>query len=78
MSIIKAHLIRSCFVFQIHEHKYNFNLRLLKIRDLKINVIEEIRDLVSQLEQTQAQLAKEKHKPIPPVPEMHPEEMPEK
>ena len=65
-------------MFQIHEHKYNFNLRLLKIRDLKINVIEEIRDLVSQLEQTQAQLAKEKLKPIPPVPEMHPEEMPEK
>ncbi|KAK3107710.1 hypothetical protein FSP39_020546 [Pinctada imbricata] len=62
----------------IHEYKYNFNLRLLKLRDVKINVIEEIRDLVSQLHETQTKLDAGKHKSIPPVPEMHPEEMPEK
>ncbi|XP_062616211.1 cilia- and flagella-associated protein 44-like [Saccostrea cucullata] len=62
----------------IHEHKYNFNLRLLKIRDKKLSVIEEIRELVAQLGEVQTNLDKSKHKPIPPVPKMYPDEMPEK
>ncbi|XP_048773099.2 cilia- and flagella-associated protein 44-like isoform X2 [Ostrea edulis] len=62
----------------IHEHKYHFNLRLLKIRDKKLGVIEEIRELVAELREVQAGLDKEKHKAIPPIPKMYPEEMPEK
>ncbi|XP_022324096.2 cilia- and flagella-associated protein 44-like isoform X1 [Crassostrea virginica] len=62
----------------IHEHKYNFNLRLLKIRDKKLSVIEEIRELVAELENVQSQLTRNKHKTIPPIPRMHPDEMPEK
>lgn len=41
-------------------------------------MIEEIRDLVAELEEVQSQLDPEVHKPIPPVPEMHPDEMPER
>ena len=41
-------------------------------------MIEEIRDLVAELEDVQSKLDPEIHKPIPPVPEMHPEEMPER
>eukprot|EP00105_Crassostrea_gigas_P043284 XP_019927432.1 PREDICTED: cilia- and flagella-associated protein 44-like isoform X1 [Crassostrea gigas] len=62
----------------IHEHKYNFNLRLLKIRDKKLSVIEEIRELVANLEDVQSHLARDKHKKIPPIPRMYPDEMPEK
>ncbi|KAK3588814.1 hypothetical protein CHS0354_028462 [Potamilus streckersoni] len=62
----------------IHEYKYNFNLRFLALRDKKIHVIEEIRDLVAQLEEVQSKLSPDKHKPIPDVPEMYPDEMPEK
>lgn len=65
-------------LLQIHEHKYHFNLRLLKIRDKKLGVIEEIRELVAELREVQAGLDKEKHKAIPPIPKMYPEEMPEK
>ncbi|XP_065931883.1 cilia- and flagella-associated protein 44 isoform X1 [Magallana gigas] len=62
----------------IHEHKYNFNLRLLKIRDKKLSVIEEIRELVANLEDVQSHLGRDKHKKIPPIPRMYPDEMPEK
>ncbi|XP_052253766.1 cilia- and flagella-associated protein 44-like isoform X2 [Dreissena polymorpha] len=62
----------------IHEHKYNFNQRLLRLRDRKIQVIEEIRDQTAELEAVHAKLSADVIRPIPPVPEMHPEEMPEK
>ena len=63
---------------QIHEKKYLFNQRLLSLRDKKIKMIEEIRDLVAELQDVQSKLDPSIHKPIPPVPEMDPEEMPEK
>ncbi|XP_069115004.1 cilia- and flagella-associated protein 44-like isoform X2 [Argopecten irradians] len=62
----------------IHEQKYHFNLRLLKLRDKKIHVIEEIKELIQQLEEIQTHLAPEKCKAIPPVPRMYPVETPEK
>lgn len=63
---------------QIHKFKYDFNQRLLKLRDKKIRLIEEIRDLASKLEVVQAKLPEEEVKDIPPVPEMHVDELPEK
>ncbi|XP_052805423.1 cilia- and flagella-associated protein 44-like isoform X2 [Mya arenaria] len=62
----------------IHENKYEFNQRLLAMRDKKIRMIEEIRDLTSELEGVHAKLSADLMKPVPPVPEMHPDEMPEK
>ncbi|XP_060071995.1 cilia- and flagella-associated protein 44-like [Ylistrum balloti] len=62
----------------IHDQKYHFNLQLLSLRDKKLHVIEEIRELIQQLEDIQTHLVPEKCKPIPPVPRMYPVEMPEK
>ena len=62
----------------IHEHKYNFNLRLLSVRDKKIQVIDEIRDLVHQLTAMQSHIIPHKKKTVPHVPVLHPDEMPEK
>lgn len=50
----------------------------MALRDKKISLIEEIKDLTVELEQVQASLDPKLVKPIPPVPTMHPEEMPEK
>ena len=55
-----------------------FNQRLLTLRDKKIKMIEEIRDLVAELKDVQSKLDPSIHKPIPPIPEMYPEEMPER
>ncbi|KAL8598401.1 hypothetical protein ACOMHN_032678 [Nucella lapillus] len=63
---------------QIHEYKYEFNVRLLALRDRKIRIIEEIRKLVDQLLQVQKCLKKSKHQSAPSIPEMHLDEMPEK
>ncbi|KAK7105366.1 cilia- and flagella-associated protein 44-like [Littorina saxatilis] len=63
---------------QIHEYKYEFNVRLLALRDKKIRIIEEIRQLVGKLNDVQADLKPSKHRPAPEIPEMHSEEMPEK
>ncbi|KAL4229263.1 hypothetical protein ACF0H5_012303 [Mactra antiquata] len=62
----------------IHENKYEFNQRLLALRDKKINVIEEIKDLISELESVHSRINADLVKPIPPAPTMHPDEMPEK
>ncbi|XP_033757971.1 cilia- and flagella-associated protein 44-like isoform X3 [Pecten maximus] len=62
----------------IHEQKYHFNLRLLKLRDKKLHVIEVIKELIQQLENIQTHLAPEKCKSIPPIPRMYPVETPEK
>ncbi|XP_021372219.1 cilia- and flagella-associated protein 44-like isoform X2 [Mizuhopecten yessoensis] len=62
----------------IHEQKYHFNLRLLSLRDKKLHVIEEIKELIVKLEDIQTHLPPEKCKSIPPVPRMYPVETPEK
>ncbi|KAK3770719.1 hypothetical protein RRG08_037905 [Elysia crispata] len=62
----------------IHEYKYDFNVRLLALRDRKIQVIDQIRDIVTKLHNIQTKLQQDKHLPIPPVPELHADEMPER
>ncbi|GFO10997.1 cilia- and flagella-associated protein 44-like [Plakobranchus ocellatus] len=63
---------------QIHEYKYEFNVRLLALRDKKIAAIDQIRDIVTKLKDIQTRLQEDKHLPIPPVPELHADEMPER
>ncbi|XP_046572732.1 cilia- and flagella-associated protein 44-like isoform X2 [Haliotis rubra] len=62
----------------IHEHKYNFNVKLLALRDKKIRIIEDIHNHVHQLHNVQTRLSPDRHQPIPAIPEMHMEELPEK
>ena len=64
--------------WQIHQHKYDFNQRLLALRDKKLHLIGQISDLVTQLQEVQGHLGEEHQRPVPEVPQMHPEEMPEK
>ncbi|KAL5020106.1 hypothetical protein ScPMuIL_002998 [Solemya velum] len=62
----------------IHEYKYNFNVQLLALRDKKVSTIEQIRELVAELKEVRSRLTPDKRKKTPPIPELHPEEMPEK
>lgn len=54
------------------------NKCILSLRDLKVAVIEEIQCLVQELKDIQSTLHVSKHIPIPQVPQIHPEEVPEK
>ena len=69
---------KTIYIFQIHEYKYNFNLQLLALRDKKIRIIEEIKDVVQNLKAVHEKLEEADRKTIPPVPEMKISEMPEK
>lgn len=71
-------IYRMDFIVQIHEFKYEFNVRLLALRDRKLNIIEEIHDIVNQLSKVHSKLDPSKHKPLPKIPEMQLDEMPEK
>ncbi|KAK6165219.1 hypothetical protein SNE40_023570 [Patella caerulea] len=62
----------------IHEYRYDFNVKLLALRDKKIRTIEEITDLTVQLEDIHNRLDSSKQKHIPPIPQMHDVEQPEK
>ncbi|XP_036602238.1 cilia- and flagella-associated protein 44 [Trichosurus vulpecula] len=61
-----------------HEKKFNMNKCIISLRDQKIAVIEEIQCLVQELKTIHAILPEAKHLPIPEVPQLQPEEVPEK
>ncbi|XP_072470087.1 cilia- and flagella-associated protein 44 [Notamacropus eugenii] len=61
-----------------HEKKFNMNKCIISLRDQKIAVIEEIQCLVQELKTIHAILPEDKHLPIPEVPQLQPEEVPEK
>ncbi|XP_038318346.1 cilia- and flagella-associated protein 44 isoform X1 [Canis lupus familiaris] len=61
-----------------HSKKKNMNKCIISLRDLKVAVIEEIQCLVQELKTIQATLHISKHIPIPEVPQIYPEEVPEK
>ena len=68
-----------CYIFwQIHKHRYDFNQKLLNLRDKKICIIDEIRTLVGRLQQVQLRLGADHSLPLPPIPRLHHDEMPEK
>lgn len=70
------HILCSCQ--QIHQHKYDFNAQLLALRDRKISLLDVLLELVKQLKEVQAELGPHKSLPLPHIPDLHPEEMPEK
>lgn len=54
------------------------NKCILSLRDLKLAVIEEIQCLVQELKNIQLSIPSSKHAPIPQVPQIYPEEVPER
>ena len=65
-------------VSQIYSIKHAFNERLLALRDKKLQIIDDVSDLVKQLKQVQSVLGPQLSKPMPSVPTIDPCETPEK
>ncbi|XP_029434317.1 cilia- and flagella-associated protein 44 isoform X2 [Rhinatrema bivittatum] len=63
---------------QIHRQKERMNNKIIKLRDLKISTIEEIKCIVQAVKAIQSTLDVSKTLLIPQIPCMLPEEMPEK
>ncbi|XP_034645238.1 cilia- and flagella-associated protein 44 [Trachemys scripta elegans] len=62
----------------VHEKKLTMNKWIISLRDLKVAIIEEIVCLVQELKSIQSALDASEQLPIPPIPQLHPEETPEK
>ncbi|NWT19333.1 CFA44 protein, partial [Vireo altiloquus] len=62
----------------IHKMKMDMNKEIVSLRDLKVSIIDEIKGLVKELKSIQASLDLSEHLPIPPIPRLHPDEVPEK
>lgn len=65
-------------LFQAHGKKKYMNKCILSLRDLKLAVIEEIQCLVQELKNIQSSIPTSKHLPIPQIPQIYPEEVPER
>ncbi|XP_036303112.1 cilia- and flagella-associated protein 44 [Pipistrellus kuhlii] len=61
-----------------HSKKMYLNKSILSLRDLKVAVIEEIQCLVQELKNIQSTLHASQCIPIPQIPQIYPEEVPEK
>ncbi|XP_004675512.1 PREDICTED: cilia- and flagella-associated protein 44 [Condylura cristata] len=61
-----------------HTKKKHMNKCIISLRDLKVAVVEEIQCLVQELKNIQSVLHVSKHIPIPDIPQIYPEEVPEK
>ncbi|NWI49588.1 CFA44 protein, partial [Calyptomena viridis] len=62
----------------IHRTKENMNKEIMSLRDLKISIIDEIKCLVQELKTIQANLDLSERLPLPLIPQLHPDEVPEK
>ncbi|NWS85973.1 CFA44 protein, partial [Toxostoma redivivum] len=62
----------------MHNMKVNMNKEIVSLRDLKVSIIDEIKSLVKEVKSTQASLDVSEHLPIPLIPQLHPDEVPEK
>uniref|UniRef100_H0ZT66 Cilia and flagella associated protein 44 n=1 Tax=Taeniopygia guttata TaxID=59729 RepID=H0ZT66_TAEGU len=62
----------------IHKTKVNMNKEIVSLRDLKVSTIDEIKSLVKEVKSIQARLDVSEHLPIPLIPQLHPDEVPEK
>ncbi|XP_065532760.1 cilia- and flagella-associated protein 44 isoform X1 [Lathamus discolor] len=62
----------------IHKRKVNMNNEIMSLRDFKVSVIEEIKCLVKELKCIQAALDLPECLPLPLIPQLHPDEVPEK
>ncbi|XP_051991128.1 cilia- and flagella-associated protein 44 [Xyrauchen texanus] len=63
---------------KIYEKKSEVNARVMALRDRKLEIISEIHSNVEQLQLVQQLLPPEKHCPLPAVPVIMPEEIPER
>ncbi|XP_037381439.1 cilia- and flagella-associated protein 44 [Talpa occidentalis] len=61
-----------------YSKKRHMNKCIISLRDLKVAVVEEIQCLVQELKNIQSVLHVSKHIPIPDIPQIYPEEVPEK
>lgn len=72
-------ILLPCYSFyQVHSKKMHMNKCIISLRDLKVAVVEEIQCLVQELKNIQSALHESKHIPIPQIPQIRPEEVPEK
>ncbi|XP_014812720.1 PREDICTED: cilia- and flagella-associated protein 44 [Calidris pugnax] len=62
----------------IHKKKVNMNKEIMSLRDLKVSIIDEIKCLVQELKSIQAALDLSERLPLPLIPQLHPDEVPEK
>ncbi|XP_051634918.1 cilia- and flagella-associated protein 44 isoform X1 [Manacus candei] len=62
----------------IHRKKANMNKEIVSLRDLKVSIIDEIKCLVKELKSIQASLDLSERLPLPLIPRLHPDEVPEK
>ncbi|NXC47886.1 CFA44 protein, partial [Penelope pileata] len=62
----------------MHKKKVNMNKQIMSLRDFKVSVIEEIKCLVQELKSIQAALDLSERLPLPLIPQLHPDEVPEK
>ncbi|NXJ33134.1 CFA44 protein, partial [Ciconia maguari] len=62
----------------IHKRKVNMNKEIMSLRDLKVSIIDEIKCLVQELKSVQAALDLSERLPLPLIPQLHPDEVPEK
>ncbi|OXB83351.1 UNVERIFIED_CONTAM: hypothetical protein H355_001788 [Colinus virginianus] len=62
----------------IYKKKVNMNKQIMSLRDFKVSIIEEIKCLLQELKSVQAALDLSERLPLPPVPQLHPDEVPEK
>ncbi|XP_067037270.1 cilia- and flagella-associated protein 44-like isoform X2 [Acropora muricata] len=63
---------------QIHQYKFEFNQSFLALREKKIEIIKEMKETVSKLEEVQRKIDPYSKRAIPKIPEMMPDECPEK
>lgn len=68
----------SVLLLQIHEAKYNFNQKVLALRDSKMTIVDQVTQYIQELMDIKASLGPNATKPIPAVPVMHPDELPER
>ncbi|NXN90299.1 CFA44 protein, partial [Bombycilla garrulus] len=62
----------------IRRTKVSMNKEIVSLRDLKVSIIDKIKSLVKEVKSIQASLDVSEHLLIPPIPQLHPDEVPEK
>uniref|UniRef100_A0A803Y6J2 Cilia- and flagella-associated protein 44 n=1 Tax=Meleagris gallopavo TaxID=9103 RepID=A0A803Y6J2_MELGA len=62
----------------IYKKKVNMNKQIMSLRDIKVSIIEEIKCLLQELKSVQAALDLSECLPLPLIPQLHPDEVPEK
>lgn len=63
---------------QIHQYKFEFNQSFLALREKKVKIIKEMKETVAQLEGVQRKIDPYSKRTIPKIPEMMPDECPER